>query len=144
MKIDGMDEKLINAMFETVPVEITVIDASDKVIAWNKHRDRLFYRPEACYGMDFRQCHPDKSLSLVEKIIGEMKSGKRDKARFWIDAHVDKDRKDLHKILIEFFALRDNSGAYTGCMECTQDIEEIQTLKGENRLIDEFGGLETV
>lgn len=136
MKIDAMDEKTVNAMFETVPVEITVIGADDKVVGWNKHRNRLFYRPEACMGMDFRECHPQKSLELVEKIVSEMKSGKRDKARFWIDMPVDTARCVRHKVLIEFYALRDTNGDYLGCMECTSDVEEIMHLSGEKRLID--------
>jgi hypothetical protein len=137
MKLDEIDDKTISAMFETVPMEITVIDANDKVTGWNKHNGRLFYRPMAAMGMDFRECHPQKSLDLVEKIIGEMKSGARDKARFWIDLTVDKTTGEKHKVLIEFYALRDIRGAYLGCMECTMDVEEIMKLQGEKRLIDE-------
>ncbi|HUI93399.1 MAG TPA: PAS domain-containing protein [Chitinivibrionales bacterium] len=137
MKVDGMDEKLVNAMFETVPVEITVIDALDKVIAWNKHSNRLFNRPEACYGMDFRECHPQESLSLVEAIVQEMKSGKRKKARFWIDMRPDRTQSARRKVLIEFYALHDNDGHYIGCMECTLDVQDIMELKGEKRLLDE-------
>jgi DUF438 domain-containing protein len=125
-------------MFETFPAEITIIDANDKVIGWNKHHNRLFYRPEACYGMDFRECHPEKSLDLVERIIGEMKSGTRDKARFWIDATISKDTNEKHKIVIEFYALRDTTGAYVGCMESTADIEDLMHLTGEKRLMNEF------
>ena len=137
MKIDEMTSATINAMFETVPLEITVIDASDKVAGWNKHHDRLFYRPEASMGMDFRDCHPQESLDLVEKIVAEMKSGKRDKAQFWIDLTVNKATGEKHKVLIEFFALRDaTSGAYLGCMECTQDVDGIRKLSGEKRLMD--------
>jgi len=137
MKIDAMDDTTINAMFETVPMEITVINADDKVTGWNKHHSRLFFRPEACMGMDFRECHPQKSLALVEKIVSEMKAGRRDKARFWIDMPVDKEKGIKHKVLIDFYALRDaNSGAYLGCMESTMDVEEIMQLTGEKRLID--------
>jgi DUF438 domain-containing protein len=32
--------------------------------------------------------------------------------------------------------LRDYSGSYLGCMECTQDVQEIMELKGERRLLD--------
>lgn len=135
--IDGMNEELVKAMYETLPVEITVIDANDEVVGWNKHNDRLFYRPTASMNMNFRQCHPEKSLALVEKIVGEMKAGSRNKARFWIDMTVNKETKEKHKVLIEFFALRDPQGKYLGCMECTQDVQDIMRLEGEKRLIDE-------
>ena len=139
MFIGNLDSPVLAALMETLPVEFSITDANDKVIGWNKHNNRLFYRPEACYGMDFRQCHPQKSLDLVEKIVGEMKQGKRDKASFWVDLPVNKEKTIRHKVLIEFHALRDPYGVYLGCMECTQDVAEIMNLKGERRLIDEAG-----
>jgi PAS domain S-box-containing protein len=138
MRLDEIDGKTVTAMFETLPVEITVIDANDKVAGWNRHNNRLFYRPLAALGMDFRECHPQKSLDLVEKIVGEMKSGTRDRARFWIDLTVDKKNGEKHKVLIDFYALRDVNGNYLGCMECTMDVEEIMKLTGEKRLINDI------
>ncbi len=135
--IDSMNEELVRAMYETLPVEITVIDAKDTVVSWNRHDNRLFYRPEVSMGMNFRECHPVESLHLVERIVGDMRSGKKDKARFWIDLTVDKATGLKHKVLIDFHALRNETGAYLGCMECTQDVEDIMQLKGERRLLDE-------
>ena len=43
--LEQLNEALITAMFETVPLEITVIDANDEVVGWNKHETRLFVRP---------------------------------------------------------------------------------------------------
>jgi DUF438 domain-containing protein len=133
--IDRMNEKVVKAIFETLPVEVTVIDAKDEVIGWNKHEDRLFKRPYTSMGLNFRDCHPKESLDKVEKIVSEMKAGKRDKARFYIDMGMKEDSKK-HKILIEFYALRDETGKYLGCMECTQDVEELMHLEGEKRLLD--------
>jgi PAS domain S-box-containing protein len=133
--IDQMNEKVVKAIFETLPVEVTVIDAQDEVIGWNKHEERLFKRPYTSMGLNFRDCHPKESLDKVEKIVSEMKTGKRDKARFYIDILVNEDAKK-HKILIEFYALRDEAGKYLGCMECTQDVEDIMHLEGEKRLLD--------
>jgi PAS domain S-box-containing protein len=132
---DRMDEHLAKAVIETVPAEITVIDAHDEVVAWNKHDKRLFHRPTSCMGLNFRDCHPRESLAKVEQIVGEMKAGRRDKARFWISMAVAGDTAK-HMILIEFFALRDETGQYLGCMECTQDIDEAKKLIGEKRLLD--------
>ncbi len=135
--IDAMTEDLVRAMYETLPVEITVIDANDTVVSWNRHNDRLFYRPEVSMGMNFRECHPKESLHLVERIVGELRSGKRKSAKFWIDLTVDKATGERHKVFIEFFALRDPSGKYLGCMECTTDVEEYRKIQGERRLLDE-------
>ena len=130
---DRLDEKLVKAVIETIPAEITVIDANDEVVAWNRHEDRLFHRPMTSMGLNFRKCHPSHSLAKVEQIITEMKAGTRQKARFWIQAKVGDGR---HMVLIEFFALRGDDGGYLGCLEVTQDIEESRRLEGEKRLLD--------
>jgi len=130
---DRMDEKMVKAALESFPAEITVIDANDEVVAWNKNDNRLFHRPQTSMGMNFRQCHPASSLGKVEQIVAEMKAGTRQKASFWIQAKVGEER---HFVMIEFFALRGDSGEYLGCMEVTQDIEEKRGLQGERRLLD--------
>jgi DUF438 domain-containing protein len=135
--LEQLNEALVKAMFETLPMEITVIDANDEVIGWNKHGTRLFIRPLTSMGLNFRNCHPPQSLPKVEAIVNEMKAGTRDKARFWIDLPIPiGSQGEPHKIMIEFFALRDEHGNYLGCMECTQDIEEIRHLEGQKRLLD--------
>jgi PAS domain S-box-containing protein len=134
MMLERMNEKMVQSMFETMPMEITVIDQNDEVVGWNRHETRVFKRPMTCMGMDFRQCHPEESLAQVEQIVSEMKAGTRNKARFWIDLPLGPDGK-THKMLIEFYALRDYDGTYLGCMECTQDVQEIRELEGEKRLL---------
>jgi len=146
-----MDAAMLKAVLEALPVEITVIDANDEVVGWNKHENRLFKRPLTSMGLNFRNCHPETSLSKVIQIVEEMRAGKRDSARFWIDLTVppkavgakgpsegrEEDPKNArHKVLIEFFALRDDQGNYLGCMECTQDVDPIRKLEGEKRLLD--------
>jgi DUF438 domain-containing protein len=136
--LEQLKESVVKAMFETVPFEITVIDANDEVIGWNKHDTRIFLRPLTCMGLNFGNCHPEHSLPKVEAIVNEMKSGKRDKAQFWIDLPIPLGSQGKpHKIFIQFFALRDEQGNYLGCMECTQDIEEIRGLQGQKRLLDD-------
>lgn len=83
--IDLMDERVVRAILETMPAEITVIDAKDEVIGWNKDETRIFKRAESSLQLNFRSCHPKESLWKVEQIVEEMRSRKRDKARFWID-----------------------------------------------------------
>ncbi len=120
---------------ETIPLEFSILDENDKVLAWNKHESRVFKRPESVLGRDVRDCHPRKSLEYVERILNEMKDGTRERARFWIDLTIDS-FKDKQKLLIEYYALRGSGGEYLGCVEVSQNISEIQGLKGEKRLID--------
>ena len=133
---DRMNEQLVRAVIETMPMEITVIDANDEVVAWNKHQTRLFHRPDSSMGLNFRDCHPRESLAKVEQIVAEMKAGQRQKARFWINAKISAGSDQRHMILIEFFALHDEKGRYLGCLECMQDIEDVRRLEGDKRLLD--------
>ena len=71
----------------------------------------------------------------VERLLQEMRAGTREKARFWIDTRVGSEERK-HKILIEYYALRSPRGRYLGCLEVTQDIEDIQALEGEKRLME--------
>lgn len=132
--IDRMNETVIKALLEAMPGEISVIDHNDEVIGWNKHDTRLFHRPMDSMGINFRSCHPQSSLAKVEQIVEEMKSGRRDSARFWIDLPLGPNQ-EKHKVLIEFFALRDPDKKYLGCLEHTMDVQHIRELEGEKRLL---------
>jgi DUF438 domain-containing protein len=133
MLFDQMNKEMVRAMIESLPLEVTIIDANDEVVGWNKHDKRIFKRPMSSMGLNFRDCHPKESIDKVIKIVDGMKKGTSDNARFWIDLPL-KPGALKHKILIEFFALRADDGTYLGCMECTQDIEEIRNLHGERRI----------
>ena len=133
--IGKLPEDILQAVLETIPLEFSVIDKNEKVLAWNKHATRIFKRPEAVVGRDVRNCHPKKSLGKVEQILQEMKAGKRDKARFYIDLPLGPNQ-EKQKVLIEYYALRDEQGKYLGCLEASQNIAEMQKLSGEKRLFD--------
>lgn len=133
--IGKLPETVLQALLETVPIEFSVIDNNDKVLAWNKHATRIFKRPEAVVGRDVRNCHPKQSLAKVEQILQEMKNGTRDKARFYIDLPLGP-HKERQKVMIEYYALRDKKNVYLGCVEVTQNIAELQKLSGEKRLLD--------
>lgn len=131
-KLEG---KILESILDTIPIEFSVLDENDKVLAWNKHETRIFKRSEAALGRDVKQCHPERSLDKVEKIIGEMKEGIRDKARFWIDLPLGKNG-EKEKVIIEYYAIRDEEGNYLGCLEASQNIAEIQKLEGQKRLLE--------
>jgi len=128
-----LSKEMVEAVVETMPIEISVVDMNDCVVAWNKHVTRIFKRPEAVIGRNVRDCHPKKSVDKVITILAEMKAGKRDKARFWIDLG-DGDAK--RKVMIEYYALRSPEGKYMGCLEASQDITGIVTIEGQKRILD--------
>jgi hypothetical protein len=133
--IGKLSEEVLQAILETIPIEFSVIDKNEKVLAWNKHATRIFKRPEAVLGRNVRNCHPKKSLGKVEQILQEMKEGKRDKAQFWIDLPLGPN-ETKEKVLIEYYALRDAKGMYLGCLESSQNISKYQKITGEKRLLD--------
>lgn len=131
--IGTLPDDILDSFFETIPIEFSILDKNDKVVAWNKHETRIFKRPEGVIGRDVRNCHPKKSLHKVEQILNEFKNNERDKARFWIDLTMNDEKK---KVLIEYYALRDSDGNYLGTLEATQDITSIKSLSGEKRLLE--------
>jgi DUF438 domain-containing protein len=117
----------IDAMLKTVPIDITFVDKDDTVRYFNK--SEIFVRTKAVLGLKVQQCHPQKSLHIVNKILESLKSGKKDMAEFWM---ASKSRM----IHIRYFAVRDKDGKYLGTMEVTQDITDIRKIEGEQRLLD--------
>ena len=67
---------------------------------------------------------------MVEQIIRDFKSGKENKAVFWISGF-QKDRF----ILIEYYAVRGKEDEYLGVLEVTQDITKLRELEGSQRLL---------
>ncbi len=118
----------IESIFNSLPVDITFVDKDDKVRYFSQSKDRIFVRTEAVLGLKVQQCHPQKSIHLVNQILEDFKSGKRDVAEFWINF----EGKLVH---IRYFPVRNRRGDYIGCVEVTQDIKELKMIEGEKRLL---------
>ncbi len=119
----------IEAILNTLPVDVTFVDKEDAVRYFNKPEERIFVRTKAIIGRKVQKCHPQKSVHVVKKIVESFKSGKKDVAEFWIP-------KGGRLIHIRYLAVRDKDGKYLGTMEVTQDITDIKRIKGEKRLLD--------
>jgi DUF438 domain-containing protein len=121
-------EQLI-LIFRHLPVDITYVDENNKVRFFSTPPNRIFPRTVAIIGRDVNNCHPHESVHVVEKIVDSFRNGNRDKADFWINMRGK-------KILIQYFAVRDEGGRYRGVLEASQEISEIQALEGEKRILD--------
>lgn len=119
----------LKAILNTLPIDITFIDKDDTVKYFNDVPDRIFIRTEAIIGRKVQLCHPQKSVHIVNKILDEFKTGKRNVAEFWIDFQGK-------YVYIRYFPVRDEKGNYLGCIEVTQDITHIKEIEGEKRLLD--------
>lgn len=117
------------AMFQTLPVDLTFVDAQDRVRFYSEGKERVFPRTKSVIGREVVNCHPPKSMHMVQQILDDFRSGVRDTADFWIDMRGK-------KIYIRYFALRE-ADEYLGCLEVTQEVSEIMNLEGQKRLLDE-------
>ncbi len=119
----------VNLILKHLPVDMTFVDENDEVQYFSAGKERIFPRSPGIIGRKVQMCHPAKSLDTVTQIVKEFKDGTKDKAEFWIQM-----RGRL--IYIRYFAVRDDEGIYRGTLEVTQDITDIQSIKGERRLLD--------
>ena len=124
----AMKREVLEAMLNTLPVDITFVDEKDQVRYFSQSSERFFVRSKSVIGREVRNCHPQKSIEKVEQILDGFRSGTRDKAEFWI-------RMGQALIYIRYFPVRDSDGNYLGCLEVTQNITEIQKIEGEKRLL---------
>lgn len=119
-----------NAIFNTVPFDMTFVDADNKVKFVTQGKDRIFDRPASVIGRPVHLCHPPQSVHVVMKIVDQLRSGEKDHEDFWINLR----GKMVH---IRYYAVRDEKGTFLGTLEVTQDIGEIRALEGEKRLMSE-------
>jgi PAS domain S-box-containing protein len=118
----------LEAVLNTLPVDITFVDHEDRVRYFSQSQERIFPRTKAVIGLRVQQCHPQKSLHAVEQILNDFKNNERNVAEFWINLK----GRLIH---IRYFAVRDKAQQYLGCLEVTQDITDIKKIEGEKRLL---------
>jgi DUF438 domain-containing protein len=119
----------IDLMLTRLPVDISFVDESDTVVYYSATPERIFPRTPGVIGRKVQNCHPPKSVDVVERILKAFRAGERDEAGFWIESR----GKFIH---IRYYAMRDKTGRYRGALEVTQDVTAIRALKGERRLLD--------
>jgi len=120
-------EELLSIL-NTLPLDMTFVDKDDKVKYFSQGAERIFQRNRAILNRDVRNCHPPASAHIVDKIIEDFKSGKEDRAPFWINMG----GKMIH---IAYFALRDDRGDYLGTLEVSHDVSRYRELEGEQRIL---------
>jgi hypothetical protein len=123
-----LSPKEISAIFNNLPVDITFVDKNDIVKYFSQSKERIFARTKSVIGREVSNCHPPASVHVVEEIVSDFKSGKKDSEEFWIQMG------ELF-VYIRYFAVRDEYGEYMGTLEVTQNIQPIHQIKGEKRLM---------
>lgn len=125
----SLTSEQINLMLLNLPLDVSFVDETDTVVYYSANKERIFTRTPGVIGRKVQNCHPPKSVHMVNRILEAFRKGEKDSAEFWIQMR----GRFLH---IRYFALRDGRGAYRGCLEVTQDVTGIRALEGERRLLD--------
>jgi hypothetical protein len=120
--------KELEAILNALPLDATFVDAEDRVRYFTHGGERVFARSRAVLGRKVQHCHPPSSVDTVDRILEGFRSGRKDRAAFWIEMR----GRFVH---IEYVALRDAGGGYLGCLEVTQDLTGKRALAGEQRLL---------
>ncbi len=119
----------LTQLLNTIPFDLTFVDKDDTVRFFTQGQERIFARNRAILGRQVQLCHPPSSVHIVQKIIDDFRTGKQNRAAFWINMHGK-------FISIEYFALRDEAGEYLGVLEVSQDLTAKRALQGEQRLLN--------
>ncbi len=120
----------VNLLLKALPVDISFVDENDRVVYYSDTPERIFPRSAGVIGRKVQNCHPPKSVHVVQKILDDFRAGVRSEAEFWIQMN----GRFIH---IRYFALRDQSANYKGCLEVSQDVTGIRNISGEKRLLDQ-------
>lgn len=130
MNLKELPIDTIEAIMDCLPIDISFIDENDVVKFFNSPKTgRIFPRTKMDIGRKVQNCHPSKSVHIVNKILTAFKDGKRDEAPFWITL-------SEKLIYINYFPVFDKDGKYLGTLEASQDITKYKKIDGNNRLLD--------
>jgi DUF438 domain-containing protein len=126
----GLEREVLASILNALPMELSFIDHEDRVRYFShEHGEKIFGRTRGAIGMAVQNCHPQKSLHLVNQILADFRAGVRDVAEFWIDI-------SERKVHVRYWPVRGEDGRYLGTLETVQDVTAIQKLTGEKRLLD--------
>ena len=111
MRVDQLE-----AMLDTLEIEITYVDENDISSYYNDHKGKkVFKRPESSLGREVYSCHPPQVEPIVRGLIKEFKAGSKDSLKLVRNIK----GRDF---AISYYAVRDKDGVYKGVVETVQDL----------------------
>ena len=105
----------LTALLNTIPMEITFVDA-DNINRFFNEGPKVFKRPGMAIDREVFSCHPPKIEPMVRQIIDDFRNGRRDSVPVWME-------KSGRSMLVKYMAVRDSQGKYIGTVELVQDME---------------------
>ncbi|OHD26245.1 MAG: hypothetical protein A2Y38_23580 [Spirochaetes bacterium GWB1_59_5] len=129
LSVGGLPLDVLDRILKSLPVDVSFVDADDKVMYYSDSPHRVFPRSPGIIGRSVQNCHPPKSVDVVMKILDAFKKKEKDKAEFWI-------QMNGRFILISYKPIYDDAGTYLGTLEMSWDATDIRALEGQRRLLD--------
>lgn len=118
----------INLLFRHLPVDLSYVDENELVKFYSDTPHRIFPRSANVIGREVKNCHPAKSVHIVEEIVEKFRSGEQSQAEFWIN-------KPGLFIYVIYTDVRDENGKFRGVLEMMQDCTHIRELEGSRTLL---------
>ena len=118
----------INLLFRHLPVDLSYVDENELIKFYSDTPHRIFPRSANVIGREVKNCHPAKSVHVVEEIVEKFRSGEQSQAEFWIN-------KPGLFIYVIYTAVRDENGRFRGVLEMMQDCTHIRELEGSRTLL---------
>lgn len=126
MKGGHMTVEQLEAMLNTIPLELTFVDV-DNINRYFNEGPKVFKRPGMAIDREVFSCHPPKIEQMVRKIIEDFRNGTRDQVPVWMN-------KNGRTMLVIYMAVRDRNHHYIGTVEVVQDMEFAKEhFMGSNR-----------
>lgn len=119
----------VNLIYRHMPVDLAYVDENNRVCFYTDSSHRIFPRSKNVIGREVTNCHPRKSVHVVEEIVEKFRNGEEDSAEFWIN-------KPNLFIYIHYVAVRDADGTFRGVLETMQDCTHIRALEGSQTLLN--------
>ena len=118
----------INLLFRHLPVDLSYVDENELIKFYSDTPHRIFPRSANVIGREVKNCHPAKSVHVVEEIVEKFRSGEQSQAEFWIN-------KPGLFIYVIYTAVCDENGKFRGVLEMMQDCTHIRELEGSRTLL---------
>jgi len=102
--------KILNAL----PLDITYIDERNIIRYYSDYR--IFKRKPEILGTTVQNCHKPESQDEVNKVIDDLRSGRKDVSEYPAE-------KNGRKVLVRYIAIRDDKGKYAGLVEICEWVD---------------------
>jgi DUF438 domain-containing protein len=106
-----LSENTIVSILGALPLDITFIDECDIIRYYGDYR--IFKRTPDILGTAVQDCHSPSSRDNVNRVIADLRSGRKDMAEFMVE-------KSGRRVRVRYIAVRDERGAYAGLVETAE------------------------